>query len=155
MIKHGYDQPTVCCWPLGRYFKKEKKTYLTNKKKMLQTFFWLGKAIAISTRGISLGICNTPPPPRARVNMLSRGPRIRSGAPACNNQKLFKGEMFKVCTTLKRQRFKQHTTQVWSRGEVNLFQQYSLCSFVATHSTAHTDDHHLWAICNCQVGLSR
>ncbi len=31
LIKHGYDQLTVCRWPLGPYFKKEK-TYLTNKK---------------------------------------------------------------------------------------------------------------------------
>ncbi len=37
LIKHGYDQLTVCGWPLGRNFKKEK-TYLMNKK-MFQTFF--------------------------------------------------------------------------------------------------------------------
>ncbi len=24
LIKHGYDQLTVCGWPLGRNFKKEK-----------------------------------------------------------------------------------------------------------------------------------
>ncbi len=25
LIKHGYDQLTVCRWPLGRYFKKKKR----------------------------------------------------------------------------------------------------------------------------------
>ncbi len=37
LIKHGYDQLTVCRWPLGRYFKKEK-TYLTNKKNAPNVF---------------------------------------------------------------------------------------------------------------------
>ncbi len=37
LIKHGYGQLTVCRWPLGRYFKKEK-TYLTNKKKCSKRF---------------------------------------------------------------------------------------------------------------------
>ncbi len=37
LIKHGYDQLTVCRWPLDRYFKKEK-TYLTNKKNAPNVF---------------------------------------------------------------------------------------------------------------------
>ncbi len=37
LIKHGYDQLTVCRWPLGRYFNKEK-TYLTNKKNAPNVF---------------------------------------------------------------------------------------------------------------------
>ncbi len=31
LIKHGYDQLTVCRWPLGRYFKKEKKLFNEQK----------------------------------------------------------------------------------------------------------------------------
>ncbi len=32
LIKHGYDQLTVCRWPLGRYFKKEKNVFNEQKK---------------------------------------------------------------------------------------------------------------------------
>ncbi len=32
LIKHGYDQLTVCSWPLGRYFKKEKNVFKEQKK---------------------------------------------------------------------------------------------------------------------------
>ncbi len=34
--------------------------------------------------------------------------------------------------------FKRNTQQVWSRGDVNLSKQCSLCSFVASSSAAHS-----------------
>ncbi len=50
--------------------------------------------------------------------------------------------------------FKRNTQQVWSRGDVNLSKQCSLCSFVAAPSAAHSDEHHLWAIATAKQAES-